>query len=197
MKIRELNSISRLYFGYRDIAKALQIGSESARVSASRYVKQGLLVRLKPDIYMLPERWRAASPEERFALANLTQSPSYVSLLTALDYHEITTQIQRELIESVALKHTKALSFTECTFRYTKIHRNLYFGFVRRGDFFIATAEKALLDAVYLASFGRYALDLPSIDQEKLDRKEILRLCRSYPLRTRKMLAAHGYLGSA
>jgi predicted transcriptional regulator of viral defense system len=197
MKIAELNSISQLYFSYEDIARALKISSDSARVSASRYVRLGLLVRLKRNIYVSRERWRIANREERFALANLGQTPSYVSLTTALDYHEITTQLQRGFIESVAVKRTKEIPIDGSLFRYTKIGFALYGGFVRREGFFIATPEKAFLDALYLASLGRYALDLAAIDAGKLDPKEIQRLSRIYPLKTRIMLENHGYLGTA
>ena len=197
MKTRELSSINQLYFGYEDIARALKISSASAKVSASRYVRLGLLMRLKRNIYVPKERWQTTSREERFTLANLGQTPSYISLMTALDYHEITTQVQRGIIESVAVKRTKEISLNGNVFRYTKVSRASYFGFIRQQQFFIATPEKALLDAIYLMSFGRYALDLSAIDDEKLNRKEIRRMSRNYPPQTRKMLEKHGYLGPA
>ena len=195
MKTRELSSINQLYFGYEDIARALKISSASAKVSASRYVRLGLLMRLKRNIYVPKERWQTTSREERFTLANLGQTPSYISLMTALDYHEITTQVQRGIIESVAVKRTKEISLNGNVFRYTKVSRASYFGFIRQQQFFIATPEKALLDAIYLMSFGRYALDLSAIDDEKLNRKEIRRMSRNYPPQTRKMLEKNGYLG--
>ena len=195
MKTRELSSINQLYFGYEDIARALKISPASARVSASRYVRLGLLMRLKRNIYVPKERWQTTSREERFTLANLGQTPSYISLMTALDYHEITTQVQRGIIESVAVKRTKEISLNGNVFRYTKVSRASYFGFIRQQQFFIATPEKALLDAIYLMSFGRYALDLSAIDDEKLNRKEIRRMSRNYPPQTRKMLEKNGYLG--
>jgi predicted transcriptional regulator of viral defense system len=197
MKISALNSINRLYFGYEDIARALKINPPSARVSASRYVKLGLLMRLKRNIYVLRERWQTANREDQFALANLGQSPSYISLMTALDYHEITNQVQRGIIESVAVKRTKEISLNGCEFRYTKVSRARYFGFIRQQEFFIATPEKALLDAVYLMSFGRYAIDLAAIDGEKLNRKEVRRMSRNYPPKTGKMLEKYGYLEPA
>jgi len=197
MRTRELASINQLYFGYEDIARALKISPASARVSASRYVRLGLLMRLKRNTYVLRERWQAASREERFVLANLGQSPSYISLMSALDYHEITTQLQRGLIESVAIKRTKEFSLNGSIFRYIKIIRTLYFGFIRQQEFFIATPEKAFLDAVYLMSFGRYALDLAAIDPGKLNRKELRQMSRNYPPQTRKILNKHGYLGTA
>jgi hypothetical protein len=197
MRIHELHSVRRLYFGYEEIARALKISLESARVSASRYVRLGLLARLKRNTYVLTDRWKAASRAEWFALANLGQSPSYISLLSALDYHEITTQVQRGLIESVAVKRTRELTLGDTLFRYTKINQALYFGFGRQQGFFIASPEKAFLDAMYLLSFGRYSLDLAAIDNEKLDRKEIARLGRRFPLKTRKLLENHGYVGTA
>jgi predicted transcriptional regulator of viral defense system len=197
MKIGELQSIRRLYFGYEEIARVLNISPESARVSASRYVRLGLLERLKRNTYVLRNRWQVASQEERFSLANIGQAPSYISLLTALDYHEITTQLQRGFIESVSAKRTRELSLGDVLFRYTKINRALYFGFIRRQGFFIATPEKAFMDALYLMSFGRYSLDLAAIDGEKFDRKEIAHLSRIFPPKTRKLLENHGYIGTA
>ena len=197
MRIQELNSIGRLYFGYEEIARALRISLESAKVSASRYVRLGLLVRLKRNIYALSERWRAASRIERFALANLGQSPYYISLLSALDYYEITTQAQRGRIDSVAIKRTGELPPGDSIFRYTKIKRALYFGFVRQQGIFIAAPEKAFLDAMYLVSLGRYALDFAAIESEKLDRKEIARMSRIFPLKTREILEKYGYPGTA
>jgi len=197
MRIQELNSIGHLYFGYEEIARALRISLESAKVSASRYVRLRLLMRLKRNIYVLSERWRAASRIERFALANLGQSPSYISLLSALDYYEVTTQVQQGRIDSVAIKRTRELSLGDSIFRYTKIKRALYFGFVRQQGIFIAAPEKAFLDAMYLVSLGRYALDFAAIDSEKLDRKEIARMSRKFPLKTREILEKYGYPGTA
>ena len=119
MKIRELNKISQLYFGTADIAKALGISLASAKVSASRYVKLGELVRIKKNIYVLREAWHYAGREEKFVLANLGQTPSYISLMTALDYYEITTQIQRDFFESIAVKRTKEIKVDNSLFRYS------------------------------------------------------------------------------
>ena len=194
MRLLELSKIEKLYFGYEEIARILGISSESARVSASRYARMGLLIRLKNNLYVTRERWNAADREDKYLLANMVQTPSYISLSTALDYYEITTQMQRDYFESVAVKRTKEIQVDGNVFRYTKINENLYSGFKKEKGFFIATPEKALLDAVYLLSYGRYAMDLSAVDADKLDRKEIVRLCRQFPSRTEKVLRKYGYL---
>jgi len=170
---------------------------DSARVTASRYVKMGLLVRIKRNLYMLRESWNTATKEDKFMVANLGQTPSYISLMTALDYHDITTQVQRDFFESVAVQRTKTISVGGTVFRYSKISSNLYFGFEKKDGFFIATPEKALLDAVYLISYGRYSLDLSSIDSENINRFEMEKLSRAYPLRTPILLRTYGYLPTA
>ncbi len=59
------------------------------------------------------------------------------------------------------------------------------------------TPEKALLDALYLMSYGRYALDMSAIDPKKVDENELMRLSKEFPVRTRDMLKRHGYLSPA
>jgi hypothetical protein len=182
MKFVELNRINKLYFGYEEISRALGITLQSAMVSANRYVNQGLLVKIKRN-----------NREDKFTLANLVQVPSYISLMTALDYYEITTQLQRDFIESVAVKRTKEREVKNTIFNYTKISTNLYFGFKKEKGFFIATPEKAFLDALYLMSLGRYSFDIDSLDFSKLNGNEIRKSGKRFPAKTRKLLDKNGY----
>ena len=197
MKLKELNRIEKLYFGYEEIARVFGINLASARVTVSRYVRQGLLLRMKKNVYVRREVWNTAGIEDKFLLANLGQVPSYISLMTALEYYEITTQVLRNFFESVAVKRTKEIHMNGSVFRYTKIAGDYYYGFKRESGFFIAAPEKALLDAVYLMSYGRYSLDISSLDATKLDREEIKRLSMGFPLKTRNMLEKYGYLKTA
>ena len=194
MKLQELKRIKKLYFGYEEIARVFGINLASAKVTASRYVRQGLLVRIKKNVYVRQDLWDAIGIEEKFLLANLGQVPSYLSLMTALAYYETTTQVLRDFFESVATKRTKEINVKGSVFRYTKVASGLYFGFRKEKNFFIATPEKALLDAFYLMSYGRYSLDITALDATKLDREEVNRLSKKFPLRTRKMLNKYGYL---
>lgn len=194
MNITKLRKISKLYFGYEELSRTLGISTASARVTASRYVKMGLLVRIKRNLYMLKETWDASGPSEKFVLANLGQTPSYISLLTALDFHNVSTQMQQNYIESIVLQRTRTIDIEGTLFRYTKIAAPLYSGFARQDGFFVASPEKALVDAVYLVSFGRYALDFSSIDPEKINPHEIAKISKPYPCRTKTMLRSYGYL---
>ena len=192
MNYANLRKIDKLYFGYPDIGTVLGITPASARVSANRYVRQGYLVRVKRNLYVLRERWDRLSGKELFIIANLIQVPSYVSLMTAMGYHDVTTQIQRDFIESIAIKRTKSVDVRGRAFTFSKIDSNLYFGFERREGFFIATPEKAYLDALYLKSLNKYNFDMASVDFGKLDIAKVRRMVKKFPMRTRKALERYG-----
>ena len=94
----------------------------------------------------------------------------------------------------MAVKRTKEIHVNASVFRYSKVTSNLYFSFRKEKQFFIATPEKALLDACYLMSYGRYSLDIAALDMEKFDQNEIKRLAIEFPLKTRNLVKKYGYL---
>ncbi len=190
MKPQQLYQIQKLYFGSEEIARALGITLSSARVAAGRYVNQGFLIRIKRNLYMLTYRWENATREERFQIASLVQVPSYISLMTALEYYGLTTQLQRNFLESIALKRTKEINVDGFIFKYTKISGHLYSGFEKKGDFFIASPEKAV-------SLGRYSLDVNAIERQRFDEDRLAVVSEKFPLRTRKLLKKHGYSAPA
>lgn len=194
MKLASLRNIKKFYFGYEELARALGISEASARVTASRYAKMGLLVRIKRNLYILDASWRTATREQKFQISNLGETPSYISLMTALEYHGVSTQMQRSYFEAIALRRTKTILVGETVFNYMKVAPELYFGFEKMEGFFIAAPEKALLDSAYLASFGRYSVDFPSIDPDKIDKNRIENMSRPYPPRTLNLLRRYGYL---
>jgi predicted transcriptional regulator of viral defense system len=188
MVFLKLQNINKLYFGYEDIASALDISLQAARVSANRYVKKGILLRIKRNVYILKDNWKYLDQNKLFSIANIIQTPSYVSLLSALCYYEISTQIQQNYIESIALKRTKKVEIENTLFNYSLINKNLYSGFIKKDDFFIALPEKAFLDSVYLFSLGKYALDFTSIDFTKFDKKVLSDLLSNYPVKTKNIV---------
>jgi len=188
MNFTHLNTIKRLYFGYEALAQALSINRASARVCANRYAKAGILIRLKRNTYMLKERWNSLSDTDFFSLANILQTPSYVSLTTALSYYGITTQTQRGWVESIALKRTREFEAGNRTFVFTKFKKDLYFGFVKKEGFFVALPEKAFLDAVYLTALRRYRLDISAVDISKLDIGYLRKYLVKYPLSVQRIM---------
>lgn len=184
IRLQELSK--KDYFTVDDIAGEFGIQPTSARVLCSRYARKGLLIRLKNNFYTTAWRWENMKRVDFFKIANVLQVPSYISLMTALAYHEVTTQVQQGFLESVGQKRTVTYAVRENVFQYTKIARRYYGGFVRNDGIFMATAEKAFLDAAYLYSFGKYKLDKDSLDLNKLDLNSLKSLLQDYPQKTKE-----------
>lgn len=183
MAYQHLLKIDKSFFSKEEVAHALGISPYSAGVLCSRYVKRGLLTRLKRNFYVTTERLRSLAQDDLFRIANFLQVPSYISLTTALSYHGVTTQAQRNVFESISVKRSKTYEQGGFTFRYLKINPELYTGFKKERGVFMASPEKAVWDSFYLASMGRYPLDTSSLDLAKLDEETVAKLSEIYPSR--------------
>jgi hypothetical protein len=107
-----------------------------------------------------------------------------------------STQIQQSFIESIALKRTKEIEINGNIFTFTKINQDFYDGFSKQNNFFIATPEKALLDACYLMSLGRYNFDVSAIDLDKVDQDLLVKAAKKFPEKTQNHMEKHGYFST-
>lgn len=171
----------RLFFTVEDVAKVRGITITSAHVLCSRYVRRGIFIRMKKNFYVLERNWAHYGTREFFEISNYLRTPSYISCMTALSYYGITTQIQQNWYENMTQRHTLKIEASGALFSYIKIAPQYYMGFSRQDNVFIATPEKALLDAAYLNSLGRYPLDWASIDSGRLDLRNLTALLAAFP----------------
>lgn len=185
--IDRLQELSRKpYFSLGDVAQNFSLQPASARVLCSRYVRQGLLVRFKNNIYTTVWKWEGLTRQDLFKIANVLQVPSYISLMTALAYYDVTTQAQNNYQESVCLKRSVAYNVRDAVFSYIKLQNRFYGDFIKKDGVFIATKEKAFLDAAYLFSFGKYKFDVDSLDMKKLELRKLKSLLNVYPNKTKE-----------
>jgi len=186
MSYERLLTIDKPFFTQHDVAHAIGTKLASAEVLCSRYVKKGLLMRLKRGFYARTETLSHLNQIDLFRIANILQVPSYISLMTALSYYGITTQVQKGFFESISVKRTKTFEVGGLSFHYIKLRPDLYKEFIKRDGVFIALPEKAILDTFYLASLGRYSLDGSSLDLTMIDMGMLAEFSVLYPPKVRK-----------
>ena len=186
MSYERLLTIDKPFFTQHDVAHAIGTKLASAEVLCSRYVKKGLLMRLKRGFYARTETLSHLNQIDLFRIANILQVPSYISLRTALSYYGITTQMQKGFFESISVKRTKTFQIGGLSFHYIKLRPDLYREFIKRDGVFIALPEKAVLDTFYLASLGRYSLDGSSLDLTMVDKGTLAEFSALYPPKVRK-----------
>ncbi len=191
MKLSRIQQLRGRLFSVADIARVFGISHESARVLATRYTQSGIFLKIKRNLYILADEWEHLSLEKKFQIANLLQVPSYISLLSALAYYEITTQIPINSIESIAIKRTREFYIQDTVFYFIKIKKPLYFGFYRTNHFFIAEPEKAILDALYLQNLRRYHIDIDTIDWARFNWEKLSHYANAFPEKIKQVLLTY------
>lgn len=120
-----------------------------------RWVKKGLLVRLRQGYYTFPEYKN--KPDFTLFFANRIYRPSYISLHTALAFYGI---IPEAVVQITSVTSLKTASFQNefGEYDYKSIREELMFGYdfktIANGQSIkLARPEKALLDLLYLYPF--------------------------------------------
>lgn len=162
-------------FDRRSIANILGLSYASTNPVLDRLVRKGVLMRLRRDRYVLPERIADTSRK----IANDLVKPSCISLWTALSDAGATTQVSRE-VQSVTPKRSAVIEGPGTpTFRFVHLPEHLFFGFAPDEEHvFRTTSEKALLDLLYVQ---RGRVDWESLVLKKFDQTRIRAYAQRFP----------------
>ena len=122
------------------------------RNNLSRWIKKGLLIRLRQGYYSFPEYLGKA--DYAYYFANSMYRPSYISLHTALSFYGL---IPEAVVQITSVSPLKTASFINAfaEYSYHTIRPELMFGYelkplIDGRTMKIASREKALLDLLYL-----------------------------------------------
>ena len=158
----KIKAIGQPVFRTADIMVALDIKKSHASKLLERLAQHGHVIRLMRGLWAMPE-----SLEPLALVPHLTAPfPSYVSLQSALYYHNMISQIP-EVIYCVSLARTRTYETSVATISVHHIEGSFFFGYEERGEHHVRMAlpEKALLDILYLSqSKSRLFAALPEIE---------------------------------
>jgi predicted transcriptional regulator of viral defense system len=153
-----------------EIANILGKPKKVGAVYAARMVKNGLAKRIMKGKFSLID--------DDFAIASQLVTPSYISLGSALLFHEIIQQVPKQ-IECVTTINTMRIE--KYGIIYHKIPELLFYGYkrVERGSSyaFFAEPEKALIDGLYLGLYSKSTFDEY---MEKADKHQLLEYAKRY-----------------
>jgi len=158
----KIKAIAQPVFRTADVMVALDIQKSYASKLLDRLAQHGHVIRLKRGLWAMTE-----SLEPLALVPHLTAPfPSYVSLQSALYYHDMISQIP-EVIYCVSLARTRTYETSVATISVHHIEGSFFFGYEERGEHHVRMAlpEKALLDILYLSqSKSRLFAALPEIE---------------------------------
>lgn len=171
----------RKFYKISDLMKISGLGYAACRMATMRLVNRGILIRIGKELYgnLLVN----FSPEEAACQAYL---PSYLSCEYALSRCGVIDQMPT-VLTAITLMRGKRAKVGSIEVDYRHLRKNLFWGYVRDGDSFIAEPEKALLDWLYL---GRGRLETISLDEINWDELDTLKL-KKYSTRFPRAVQNH------
>ena len=151
MKIRDFETRIRplLAFNLNDVRK---IDPAFHRQQLHYWTTQGLVARLGGGYYRLAEQH--VNEAYRFMLSNRMYAPSYVSLESALAFHQVIPETALT-VTGVSSRKTRLVTGEAGRFSYRSVRPEYMFGYTvvaAEGPvkFSMAVLEKAVLDHLYL-----------------------------------------------
>jgi len=180
--IRKLETFNRDYFTVADLEKITGLSRPSLKMALSRFISQGVLIRLKRGVYALAD---ASLNIEK--VANQLYYPSYLSFESALSNYGILSQFP--YVQTFATtKQTKRLTLGQTEIEFRQLKKELYFGYVMKNEINIAEPEKALLDQLYMVSRGKAMLNIQELDLRKIKKSILNEYAKSFPEATQKLV---------
>jgi len=158
----KLYQSSKTVFTNKDLALIWQeTNQNNLKTKINYYIKQGSLIRLTRGVFAKDKDYDSKE------LAASLYIPSYVSFETVLREAGIVFQYYETIF--VAGPWSRSVAIDETKIKIRKIKDSVLFnpaGIDNRGNYSIATKERAFLDTIYLSP-GYYFDNLRSIDWEK------------------------------
>ncbi|MFH1958850.1 MAG: hypothetical protein ABIJ22_00765 [Patescibacteria group bacterium] len=144
-------------FGAKELLWFFEATQRSVELFLHRNLKKGFLTQVKKDLYFFSDYQPHA-----FLVANQAYQPSYVSLETALSYHQMIPETVYT-ITSVTSQSTQEFSAGHLHLQYHKIKIVAFTGYTLRqlheDTALVAEPAKALADYLYFVSMGRKILN--------------------------------------
>lgn len=143
------------------------------------WTRAGKVIQLRRGLYTLADPYQSEKPHS-YIIANHLVQGSYVSLQMALSHYDLIPE-HVAVVTSVTTGRPGKWQNPYGTFSFQHIQPALFFGFQYRQVThaqwaYVATAEKALLDLIYLTPHGERADYIQALRLQNLDQLDVERL---------------------
>lgn len=180
--IQTLDKLGKAFYSLADLEKITGLNRASLYGRIKRLVAAGILRKLAPGVYATFTSMPALEP----VAASLYQ-PNYLSFESALTRQGVLNLIPYTLTFATT-RRSKRLAVGGREAQFRQIKRELFWGYDMSDGVYVANAEKALLDLVYLASKGLATIDFDEIDATKLEMPKLREFAKAFPGYTQRYL---------
>ncbi|MEW6405399.1 MAG: type IV toxin-antitoxin system AbiEi family antitoxin domain-containing protein [Chloroflexota bacterium] len=173
--IQRLLSLDKPYFSPADLEKVLGQKRPALYVTLNRLVNYGVLKRLRRGVYQV-----AMQTANLPGIANQLVYPSYLSFESALSRYGILSQVPYILTFATS-QRSRQLTLGNTIVEFRQLKRELFFGYTLQNKLYVAEAEKALLDQLYMVTRGLSSLALEDLELSPLDVERLQMYALRFP----------------
>ena len=176
-----LNSNGIKVFNIHDAAK---IFGKPEKYVSMRLIAMSKIKRATRGIYYVHDA-------EVSEIATKIVVPSYISLISAFAFHNVTTQMPIEIQVISSVQHL-ALEVEGYRIRFIKFMKDRIFGYSRINGSMVAILEKAIIDSLYMNLYTNETMDVVMDSISHLDKEKLM----DYGIRmnSRATISRLGYL---
>jgi len=113
-------------------------------------------------------------------LAHEIDPQSYISFEYALYSYNLIDQVPAA-ITMATRGRSKTVTLGNWTFEFTRMKEEFFGGYELKDGMYIATAEKALVDLIYLIARGKRITELDTLEKEKLNTRKLRDILKGFP----------------
>lgn len=175
----KINEFHLEIFSIKDLQKMFPNDS-SIKIQIKRLIDKKILVRITKGIYKLPD----STPNLEKYSTQIYQ-PSYISFETALSKYGIINQGFYKITLATS-RHSKKIELLSTPCEYIQIKPSLFFGFNLIDGLYLAEAEKAFLDEIYLITLGKRKINTDEWNLDNLNFSKINKYLKYYPKKVKE-----------
>lgn len=172
---RDIERTGKTFFDVTDLRKFYHSTPKSLKVLLSNWTKKNLIRHLGRNVYTFD-----TSRVNFLKLANERVPNSYISFEYALFYYGLIDQVPTT-VTLATIEKSRVLDMSNWVFEYSHLKSNLFFGYILKDGFFIATPEKSFADLLYLISVGKRLSDLGSLNISFFNIAVLKKILKRYP----------------
>jgi predicted transcriptional regulator of viral defense system len=179
---QKVEALGKDFFSVKDLKKLFP-EEIYLRISVKRMLDAGVIFQIAHGLYSLKQNNLDVEK-----LATQLYYPSYISFESALSKYDVINQGLYGL-SLATTRHSKKLSLAGVDCEYSQIKPALFFGFDLLNGTYLAHAEKAFLDLVYLISLGKRKANTSEWDLDILNKPRLAEYLAFYPDHVKKLIA--------
>jgi predicted transcriptional regulator of viral defense system len=184
---QRLEALGKNYFSMHDLRKLFP-EEDYLRTSAKRMLDAGVIFQIAHGLYALKQE-----NLDLEKLATQLYYPSYISFESALSKYDVINQGLYGL-SLATTRHSKKITLAGLDCEYSQIKPALFFGFDLINGTYLAQAEKAFLDLVYLMCLGKRTGSTSEWHLDLLDKDKLAEYIPFYPQSVKNKISGMGLL---